>query len=55
VDDLRSRSYQNISALDVSQTAIEGTLKPLGGAAEQVYWIAGDITDVGLDSHAYDV
>jgi hypothetical protein len=53
VDDLRSRSYQNISVLDVSQTAIEVTT--LGGAAEQVHCIVADITDVELDSHAYDV
>ena len=53
--DLRNRSYQNSSVLDCFPTAIEVTRRPLGGPAEQVYWIVGDITDVELDSHAYDV
>lgn len=55
VDDLLARGYQNISVLDVSQTAIEVTRKRLKEAAERVRWIVGDVTRVALDAKAYDV
>ena len=41
--------------LDVSQTAIEVTKKRLGSAAEQVRWLVGNIVEIGLDQHAYDL
>jgi 2-polyprenyl-3-methyl-5-hydroxy-6-metoxy-1,4-benzoquinol methylase len=55
VDDLLARGYKNIAVLDVSQTALEVTKKRLGLLAEQVNWIVGDITQVDLESFAYDV
>jgi 2-polyprenyl-3-methyl-5-hydroxy-6-metoxy-1,4-benzoquinol methylase len=55
VDDLLARGYENLTVLDVSQTAIEVTKKRLGQAAERVRWIAGDITQVELQPGAYDV
>jgi len=54
VDDLLARGYQNITVLDVSQTAIDVTRKRLK-AAERVRWIVGDVTKVALDAKAYDV
>src|SRR6266852_3237576 len=55
VDDLLLRGYKNLTVLDVSQTAIEVTKKRLGSAAEQVRWLVGDIVEIGLDQHAYDL
>jgi 2-polyprenyl-3-methyl-5-hydroxy-6-metoxy-1,4-benzoquinol methylase len=55
VDDLLARGYENITVLDVSQTALEVTKKRLGLLAEQVNWIAADITQVRLEPPAYDV
>ena len=55
VDDLLLRGYKNLSALDVSQTAIEVTKKRLGSAVEQVRWLVGDIVEIELEPCAYDV
>ena len=55
VDDLLARGYQNITVLDVSQTAIDVTRKRLGLAAVQVCWLAVDITKVQLAPNTYDV
>jgi 2-polyprenyl-3-methyl-5-hydroxy-6-metoxy-1,4-benzoquinol methylase len=55
VDDLLARGYENITVLDVSPTALEVTKKRAGLFAERVKWIAADITQVQLESLAYDV
>jgi 2-polyprenyl-3-methyl-5-hydroxy-6-metoxy-1,4-benzoquinol methylase len=55
VDDLLTRGYQNITVLDVSETAIEVTKKRLGDAAQHVSWLVGDITEVQLVPNSYDV
>jgi 2-polyprenyl-3-methyl-5-hydroxy-6-metoxy-1,4-benzoquinol methylase len=55
VDDLLARGYENITILDVSQTALDVTKKRLGLLAEQVKWIVADITQAQLESFAYDV
>jgi 2-polyprenyl-3-methyl-5-hydroxy-6-metoxy-1,4-benzoquinol methylase len=55
VDDLLARGYENITVLDVSQTAIDVTKKRLGLAAKQVHWLVADVTDAQLDHSAYDV
>jgi 2-polyprenyl-3-methyl-5-hydroxy-6-metoxy-1,4-benzoquinol methylase len=55
VDDLLFRGYKNITVLDISRTAIEATKKRLGSAAEQVHWVAGDVTEIELEPHAYDL
>jgi SAM-dependent methyltransferase len=55
VDDLLARGYQNISVLDISQTAIEVNKKRLGSASEIVRWLVGDITKTELESGAYDL
>lgn len=55
VDDLLTRGFQNITVLDVSQTAIDVTRKRLGQLAGQVHWLAGDITQVELEARAYDI
>ena len=55
VDDLLARGYKNITVLDVSQVAIEVSKKRLGLAADQVDWIARDITQAELKPSSYDV
>jgi 2-polyprenyl-3-methyl-5-hydroxy-6-metoxy-1,4-benzoquinol methylase len=55
VDDLLLRGYQNMTVLDVSQTAIDVTKQRLGSAAKQVQWLVGDITEIELEQGAYDV
>lgn len=55
VDDLLARGYQNITVLDVSQVAIEVTRRRLRRAAEQVRWIAADITELQTERACYDV
>ncbi len=55
VDDLLARGYQNITVLDISQTAIDANKKRLGEASERVHWLVADIMKVDLESCAYDV
>lgn len=55
VDDLLLHGYKNLTVLDVSQTAIEITKKRLGTASEQVRWLIGDIVEIELEPHAYDL
>ena len=55
VDDLVARRYQNLTVLDISQTAIDVTKKRLGPAAERVQWLTADITSVELKPNTYDV
>ena len=50
VDDLLARGYENITVLDVSQTAIDVTKKRLGSEAEQINWLVTDITEALVDS-----
>jgi|SRR5450756_1255719 SAM-dependent methyltransferase len=55
VDDLLARGYENITVLDISQTAIDANKKRLGKAAERVHWLVADITKVDLEPSAFDV
>src|SRR5229473_5223028 len=54
-DDLLSRGYQNITELDISETAIDVCKKRLGEAARRVHWLVADATRTELDASAYDV
>jgi SAM-dependent methyltransferase len=55
VDDLLACGYENITVLDISQTAIDAKKKRLRKASESVRWLVGDITKIELDSSIYDV
>jgi 2-polyprenyl-3-methyl-5-hydroxy-6-metoxy-1,4-benzoquinol methylase len=55
VDDLLDHGYENITVLDISQSAIDANRKRLGKAAERVRWLVADITRVELESSLYDV
>lgn len=55
VDDLLAAGYENVTVLDISQTAIEANQKRLGALCDRVRWLVADITQVELESFAYDV
>jgi SAM-dependent methyltransferase len=55
VDDLLALGYQNLTVLDVSQTAIDVTKRRLGPAAERVHWLTADIAKSELAPSAYEV
>jgi 2-polyprenyl-3-methyl-5-hydroxy-6-metoxy-1,4-benzoquinol methylase len=55
VDDLLSYGYENVSVLDISQTAINESKNRLGRASERVRWLVADITTTELPHSAYDV
>lgn len=55
VDDMLARSYQNVTVLDISQTAIDATKKRLKELAGRVTWITADVTKADLDPNTYDV
>ena len=44
VDDLLARGYQNITVLDISETAIDVCKKRIGAASEQIRWLVADVT-----------
>src|ERR1700694_5744136 len=53
VDDLLACGYQNITVLDISETAIDVTKKRLGLAVEQIHWLVDDITEEEVETGAY--
>lgn len=55
VDDLLARGHTNLTILDISPTAIEAAKARLGPQAEQVCWLAADVTEVELPPRAYDL
>lgn len=55
VDDLIQREFQNITVLDIAQTALEATWKRLGPEGEQVRWIPGDVTQIFLPPRSFDI
>ena len=55
VDDLLTRGYSNLTALDISEAAISATRKRLGDRAQRVRWRVADITQAELEPSAYDV
>jgi len=55
VDDLLAGGYQNITVVDVSQTAIDVTKKRLGPASDRVKWITANIANAEFPANAYDL
>lgn len=53
VDDLLNAGYRTITILDISEKALSSTKARLGKKAEQITWLEGDITAVGLPTHYY--
>lgn len=55
VDDLLARGYENITVVDISQTAIDASRKRLGAASELVSWVVADINKIELEASAYEL
>lgn len=55
VDDLVDCGFKHVTVLDLSSTALGLAKSRLGAWAEDMVWIEGDITKVGLDENFFDV
>jgi SAM-dependent methyltransferase len=55
VDDLLAAGFQDVTVLDVSESAIKGVCSRLGGRASSVKWIVGDVLTADLPTAHYDV
>lgn len=55
VDDLLARGHQNITVLDISQTAIDVTKERLKDSAGRVHWITADVTTAEFAPGVYNV
>jgi 2-polyprenyl-3-methyl-5-hydroxy-6-metoxy-1,4-benzoquinol methylase len=55
VDDLLAHGYQNLTILDVSQTALDVAKARLGEAERRIHWICADVTQADLPAHYFDV
>jgi 2-polyprenyl-3-methyl-5-hydroxy-6-metoxy-1,4-benzoquinol methylase len=55
VDDLLDRGYRHITVLDISEKALEVARARLGHRANDVKWLAADITRTVLPGQAYDL
>lgn len=55
VDDLLALGYDDITVLDISESAIEAAKRRLGKASSRVTWCVGDITQVILKARRYDL
>jgi len=54
VDDLLERGYENLTVLDLSETALAQAQDRLGARAGRVRWLVGDVTAVALPERACD-
>jgi SAM-dependent methyltransferase len=55
VDDLLARNYNEITVLDISETALRRSQTRLAAAAQRVHWVTGSILDASLPPHSYDL
>ena len=55
VDDLLALGYNNITILDISESAIAATQRRLVDVSSHVKWRVGDITQARLPEHCYAV
>src|SRR5713226_3876484 len=55
VDDLLAHGYEDVTVLDISQTALSLAKTRLGAAAQRVHWLLADAAHASLPSHAFDV
>jgi SAM-dependent methyltransferase len=54
-DDLVSRGYQNVTVLDISETAVNASKQRMGEAADHVHWLVADVLAMELEPLADDV
>lgn len=55
VGDLLENGYQHITVLDISAAALEAAQQRLGARAQKVIWLEGDILQIELGQHKYDL
>jgi 2-polyprenyl-3-methyl-5-hydroxy-6-metoxy-1,4-benzoquinol methylase len=55
IDDLLARGYQNLTVLDVSQTALDVTRARLGETGSRIHWVCADVTQADLPTHSFDL
>jgi SAM-dependent methyltransferase len=55
VDDLLAAGYEQVTVLDVAETAIEFTKARLGPKASRVNWVCADITTAELPAASFDL
>ena len=55
VDDLLAHGYEDVTVLDISQTAIDANKSRLGELSRRVKWLVADITQTELGASAFDV
>lgn len=55
IDDLLARGYHNITALDVSHSALDVARRRLGAASQKICWIEADITRAEMPVQAFDI
>jgi SAM-dependent methyltransferase len=55
VDDLLLQGYEDLTVLDISQTAIDVARKRSGPGARRVHWLVADIVHAELPPNAYDL
>ncbi len=55
VDDLLGLGYENISVLEISQTALDALRERVGQPGRAIQWICGDVTETVLPETSFDV
>ena len=55
VDDLLSAGYTRLTVLDIAASALESTRSRLGRRAAAVNWLVGNVLDIELPAHHFDV
>jgi len=55
VDDLLSAGYTRLWVLDIAASALESTRARLGKRAAEVNWLVGNVLDIELPAHHFDV
>ena len=55
VDDLIAHGYEDLTVLDISPSALAKAKSRLGPEARKVRWIEGDILEVALPQHRFDL
>ncbi len=53
--ELLDRGFTEVTVLDISASALDKARAQLGPRAQQVRWVAGDVTSVELPDAAYDL
>ena len=55
VDDLLSAGYTRLAVLDIAASALESSRVRLGMRAAEVNWLVGNVLDVALPAHHFDI